>query len=692
MNNEFEALRSRCIGVVDSVSPKEIKGILFDEAPISVAITDGNITPFPKLNSYLLIPNESGWVVSIVSWIGYNHVNNKDNETYINLPQGARAIYLNPLGQIKRTFERFQFERGLFSFPTVGDSIVLPTQEQLGAIVYNTDKNATISIGTSPLAGNQEIRLSPDKLFGRHLAVLGNTGSGKSCTVSGIIRWSLEAAESSIGKSPNARFIILDPNGEYKNAFNDMDVDIKYSCINFNKSEQVGLKRKQLRVPGWMWTSQEWAGVLQASGKTQKPILREALRDLKASYDEVAATINVQNLEMTIKTYLYKLLCFVKRSSASQEFITDKTNFGKTLEKHYQNIEYLITKLAIEKETIKEYLISLNVKIKEQIDTNKKSFSKNGQIIEYFDAFPLEFIDNLIITLTEQIENLGGLDECYTVNEDMPIEFDLQYLAPYMDLISQDTNSEQYIEFIIMRIKGLLNNTTISSVIGNQSGETLLGWINDFVSNQSSSKGQICIIDLSIVPLDIIHLVVSVIARITFESLQRYRRYYSKELPTILVMEEAHTFIRKYTEGSEDFSADKLCTHIFERIAREGRKFGLGLVLSSQRPSELSQTVLSQCNSYILHRIVNDRDQELIRKLVPDNLGNLLDELPSLPTQKAIVLGTAVPLPTVVEIRDLALDKRPNSDDPEFWDVWTNKKTRNLDWKPIIDEWQRKEQ
>ncbi|MBN7771842.1 ATP-binding protein [Clostridium aminobutyricum] len=691
MNNEFENLRSRCIGTVDSVSPKEIKGILLDEAPLSVAITDGNISFFPKLNSYLLIPNEAGWVVSIVSWIGYNHLNNKNNETYIDLPQGSRAIYLNPLGQLKRTFERVEFERGLFSFPTVGDSIVLPTQEQLGAIVYNADKNATISIGISPLAGNQEIKLSPDKLFGRHLAVLGNTGSGKSCTVAGIIRWSLEAAKSSIGKSPNARFIILDPNGEYKNAFNDLDVDIKYSCVNLDKNDQKNINKKQLRIPGWLWTSQEWAGVLQASGKTQKPILREALRDLKASNDEATTVTNMQNIDMTIKTYLYKLLCFAKRANASQEYIVDKTNFGKTLNKHYENINYFISKLASDQDGIKDLLTSLNTKIEQQLKSNKKSFNKSGENVEYYDAFSLAFIDDLITTLAELIKKLGGLDECYTVNEDMPVEFDLQYLAPYMDLISQDTNSEQYIEFIIMRIKSLLNNTTISSVIGNQSGETLLGWINDFVSNQSSSKGQICIIDLSIVPLDIIHLVVSVISRLIFESLQRYRRYYSQELPTILVMEEAHTFIRKYTESTEEFSADKLCTHIFERIAREGRKFGLGLVLSSQRPSELSQTVLSQCNSYILHRIVNDRDQELIRKLVPDNLGNLLDELPSLPTQKAIVLGTSVPLPTVVEIRELSLGKRPNSDDPAFWDVWTNKETRDLNWKPIVDEWQNKE-
>lgn len=154
-------------------------------------------------------------------------------------------------------------------------------------------------------------------------------------------------------------------------------------------------------------------------------------------------------------------------------------------------------------------------------------------------------------------------------------------------------------------------------------------------------------------------------------------------------MEEAHTFIKRYSDNADEFSSDKLSTKIFERIAREGRKFGIGMIVSSQRPSELSPTVLSQCNSYILHRIVNDRDQEMVKRLVPDNLGSLLDELPSLPQKKAIVLGTAVPIPTIVDINEIPLCQRPKSDDPKFWDVWIRKDLRECKWDPIIDCWQK---
>jgi len=112
------------------------------------------------------------------------------------------------------------------------------------------------------------------------------------------------------------------------------------------------------------------------------------------------------------------------------------------------------------------------------------------------------------------------------------------------------------------------------------------------------------------------------------------------------------------------------------------------MVLSSQRPSELSQTVLSQCNTFLLHRIVNDRDQDLVKKLVPDSLSGLLKELPILPSRKAILVGWAFPIPVLVEMRFLDKEHRPQSNDPNFWDVWTGKEKREIDWTKVANDWQ----
>ncbi len=126
---------------------------------------------------------------------------------------------------------------------------------------------------------------------------------------------------------------------------------------------------------------------------------------------------------------------------------------------------------------------------------------------------------------------------------------------------------------------------------------------------------------------------------------------------------------------------------VFEQIAREGRKFGLGLLLSSQRPSALSPTVLSQCNTFILHRLTNDIDQKLIKGLLPDTLGDMLDELPILPTRNAFILGWASPLPILTEIRELDLINQPKSADPNYWDVWVGKNKREINWLDIADNW-----
>ena len=197
------------------------------------------------------------------------------------------------------------------------------------------------------------------------------------------------------------------------------------------------------------------------------------------------------------------------------------------------------------------------------------------------------------------------------------------------------------------------------------------------------------IIDLSLLPSEIVTALTAVISRLVFEALQRYRKQTKLSLPTVLVVEEAHHFIKRYNDDVESQGSSTLCCKVFERIAREGRKFGLGLLISSQRPSELSPTVLSQCNSFLIHRISNDRDQELVGRLLPDNMRGMLKELPSLPSQNAILLGWASELPVLVKMRTLPEVQRPQSNDPEFWNVWTGQESREVDWSTIAKEWQK---
>jgi len=275
-------------------------------------------------------------------------------------------------------------------------------------------------------------------------------------------------------------------------------------------------------------------------------------------------------------------------------------------------------------------------------------------------------------------------------NEDTPIYFDIDALANYLEIVAnqQGGNSNQFIATMIMRIKAMLGDTRMRDVIAPDDMPTLSDWLSGHVGSDGGENGPVAVIDLSLVPYEILHLVIAVSSRLILESLQRYRKLNHKNLPTVLVLEEAHTFVAKrLPHGDEIPSPADMCRGIFERVAREGRKFGLGLVLSSQRPSELSETVLSQCNSFLLHRITNDRDQELISRLVPDNARGLLRELPSLPTRHCILLGIASKVPALVEVKHLEDGQRPESDDPDFWSVWTNEEPRPIDWDKIASDW-----
>ena len=127
-------LYDRCVGIVDSVSSYEVKGYLLDNAPTSVSLSSGTMMLFPRINGFLLIPNETGSLVGIVTWIGYNHISTGND---VDLPKGSRMVSISVLGHLVETIEGMVFERGAFSLPTVGDQIVLPTLTELETIIKN---------------------------------------------------------------------------------------------------------------------------------------------------------------------------------------------------------------------------------------------------------------------------------------------------------------------------------------------------------------------------------------------------------------------------------------------------------------------------------------------------------------------------------------------------------------------------
>jgi DNA helicase HerA-like ATPase len=687
----FEQAGSLRIGTVDFVSPDEIKVALDIEAPESVALNAGGPRPFPRVNGYLLISVDEAFLVGQVEWLTVERAafpkrRGMQDFGLIDLPYPLRRLRLNPLGTLRAQTQsgQYTFSRGADALPSVGAAVVLPTETQLRSIVESGERRR-VKIGTSPLAADAEVCVDPNRLFGRHLAVLGNTGSGKSCSVAGLIRWSLEQATKARTQGlPNARFVVLDPNGEYSRAFSEDDPTVQARIFKVNpKAGEHALK-----VPLWFWNSAEWCSFTQASARTQRPLLRRALREVKAGRSGIVEPTEEER-KLTLRRYLSSILITVQRDLRSGAIQTDESKFGFRLKAFYSDLE------PKRQDFPSCGLEAINDAISTALKATFQSFiDKTGKTVEYYRSFTESQVSQIVNALRSSVESLGGIIYQEGPDEDVPLPFSGTDLADHLEILAEQENVSQYLDFLIARIRTFLSDPKMKAVIEDTEHLDLEAWLSDYIGSDNAEGGSVSVIDLSLVPTEVVHVATAVIARMIFEALQRYVQFNGVALPTVLVMEEAHTFIKRYKEDVENQDAASICCQVFERIAREGRKFGLGLVLSSQRPSELSPTVLSQCNTFLLHRISNDRDQELVHKLVPDNLRGLLRELPSLPSQSAILLGWASELPVLVKMKDLPKSQQPRSDDPEFWGVWIGEDeggqaiSRPAHWERIAQGWQ----
>ena len=691
MSKPIEQIAALTIGTVESVSPSEISVILEPDAPQATALNTGIPTGFPRINGYVLIPNETGAFVGLVVWLGIERSQfpkrtGLKDFGLVDLPFPLRKISLSPLGTLiadKRAAtgeNAYRLERGVSVFPSVGDAAQLPTAKQLRSIIEaSREEDKRVKIGTSPLAANASVTVDPDKIFGRHLAVLGNTGSGKSCTVAGLIRWSLAQAKEAQSEAGllNARFIILDPNGEYASAFADYEIVRKFQVCP--KATDI----QPLLLPAWMWNSQEWSAFAHAAPGVQRPLLLQALRDMRSGA-RLQEPVERQAARM-LRSYKVMIERRIAQGISGYQGFPENKNCGNQ-----------ICNLAADSETHANNTQGpFSSELQNIVSTARKiAISHHWQSTnsEGYNDFSETDLKSILSAIEKVITLLPGQPDTGLISEDAPIEFTTARFPDHLDQIATETpggQTAQFIATLTMRIRMMLADQRLGPVVNpEEQSITFEQWLETYIGKDKAENGQLAIVDLSFVPSDVLHVVIAVVARIIFEATQRYRKINEKELPTVLVLEEAHAFVKRGSDEESDTPTPiQMCRQTFERIAREGRKFGLGLVLSSQRPSELSPTVLAQCNTFLLHRIVNDRDQELVGKLVPDNLGGLLKELPSLPSRQAILLGWAATVPILVEISELPENQRPRSSDPKFWDVWTGKEARPINWREIVDDW-----
>jgi uncharacterized protein len=704
-------MSDRKIGKIISVDSFRIVVQLDDELKSLYKSGFNDIYEIARINSYLIVPVGADRIVAIVTRVKIQDETEIEKGVgFVTLPKAQRYLVATMIGTIENGNEYIQ---GVYNYPILDNPVWYVVKEDLDRIFdsmscdqVDYDKDFYLPIGISPAFSDYKIKINPDKFFGKHAAILGNTGSGKSCTVASIIQSLFAFEYKDQKKLQSANFIIFDTNGEYKRAFggdNDKNIYKQKALVNAFCVDKEGLK-----VPYWFMNFDDFEFLFEPSANTQTPILKRAISLAK---NNTQAQLN----ECLPQFYFIRLveICHLCKISDQNKLkpivLNDLVGIGNYLKGLSIGFDF------------KTVLSSLGKLFKNK--DNKLSLSPSGFINGHMHQDVLFEVSN---ELTDELRSLSVFLSSKKVlqdkNIDLPIWFDYeQMISSFIDeAINEQENSanriREFVSTLRLRLQAYLNDERIANPLllknKNQINDALSNFLafilgdlfklhhescddvyskyyNDQINKDGHGKiskglpNQVTIIDMSLLPFEVLETITGLIGRLILEFLTRFDSNHRGNFPIVMILEEAQNYIPE-KDRNEKVSISK---KVFERIAREGRKFGLSLVVSSQRPAELSKTVLSQCNSFIVHRLQNPDDQKYVRQLVSAANEDILQQLPVLPQQAAIIMGDGVRTPVQMKVNKA--DPKPNSDNPKFIEKWLKDTDMKFpDYKGIAKTWE----
>ncbi len=298
-----------------------------------------------------------------------------------------------------------------------------------------------------------------------------------------------------------------------------------------------------------------------------------------------------------------------------------------------------------------------------------------------------DYRDNLCIKIEGEEKQCLNIEEKYLHFFKKRYTFEPRKASHIKGGIYADGTLDKFLD----RFENKIHNKRLKFLFGDESRDSSFeDTMKQFVGykiNDSNPNQNITVIDLGGVPFEVLSITVSLITRILFEFGFYYKKYLDTqkkicETPLLLIYEEAHKYVPKSELAK--FRASK---NAIERIAKEGRKYGVTLGIISQRPSEISETIFSQCNTFIAMRLTNPDDQNYVKRLLPDSMGNMTDALPSLKTGEALLIGESIEMPCIVKI-DKCEECKPSSNDIKYIEIW-QEQWKDVDFKKIVQEWKK---
>lgn len=469
----------------------------------------------------------------------------------------VRLLRLLPLGEVTSDG---RFFRGVGRYPPLGTPLYMAESAQLDAM-FDSVRRFGLHLGRLSQRAELRVFVEPNLLFSRHLAILGQSGSGKSWAVSSLL-------QRTVKLMPKAHIVLLDLHGEY--GWRDANG-------NFHSAYPVDMVRhvdaRSLEIPYWLLTYGELVDLLidrtDPNASLQISFMREVLYALRKKGNQ---DLGIDRLSVDSPVYFSLKEMYLHFKQANEQ----QFDFGKT----------------------------------------------KGPLFGAFDEFLVRF---------------------------------------------QAMFNDSRYDFLF-RPKRRIKSADLEDLL------------RDFIG-LGEPKRQITVVDLSPVPHDVRPTVSSQIGRLAFEF--NYWNPRRREFPILLVCEEAHQYIPRDADAQHEGSRREM-----ERIAKEGRKYGVGLCVVSQRPTELSETVLSQCSNFICLRTTNPQDQDYIRKLMPEGEQDLADVLTTLHRGEALAVGEAIPLPT--RFRLYPPDPAPASSDAPVAESWRSGPD-DIDVAGIVGRWWRQQ-
>lgn len=538
----------------------------------------------------------------------------------ISLDQVKIAI----VGEIKDN----KFIPGFSKKPSFKSMVRIIVMDELELILgrQNITDNDQITLGYSTVYNNYKINIGINDFFSNHFAILGNTGSGKSFTVSRLIQ---NIFTSSNYVPINANIFVFDAYGEYKTAFSRLNeispmLNTKYYTTNTNFPEGDILK-----IPLWLLKTDDIALLLEASEPAQLSIIDKALRlvpIIKGTDDDA-----IKHCNDIIARAILDLL----KSGKDTIKISDQIKaILSTVSTPALNLETVISQPGYNR-PLKQCLYVDN----------------NGKMLEM--ELVTNFISSFIIDGLEEPEPRE--DVMYTLQDlEKAMEFSL-----ISEGILKSDKVFDYANILSVRLHSLVNSS-YSQYFDFDKMITKAEYIRSLIYTYDNKKAQIINFNINYVNDRMAKSLVKIISKLLFDFAAENKDRAS--MPFHIILEEAHRYVQ------DDIDQRLLGYNIFDRITKEGRKYGVLLGLITQRPSELSETSISQCSNFIILRTLHPRDLKYIREMVPNISDEVMAMLKTLQSGSAIGFGSAFKVPTAVKIEKP--NPEPLSNNCDIVKVW----------------------